>query len=941
MRSLLLALFSGLTVATLVAATPVDELPPRIVSPTDTAVIHRFVLDNGMRVLLVSDPKFNKSGAALVVSAGQLDDPAEREGMAHFLEHMVFLGTEKYPDVASYDGFVGSNGGYSNAYTASDHTNYQFEVRHEALAEALDRFAQFFIAPKFSPEFTAREIFAVHNEAMRHMQNDFTRLMGVYRELYAPGTGESRFSAGNKDTLTGATPAQVREFYERHYSSDRMALALVGKASLDELEKLARSHFSAVPRRDLPTLKRTAEFLPRKPALRLALIEPVKEQRLLTLEFAVSATRPEFAARSDRLLTQLISYSGEGGVVAWLKREGLANGVSCDLWERTGTYGSMLVQVSLTPVGQEQYLRVLGALFSYLEHLRSAAFPAAFHRERSKIAQLNETYQNRGEGAELATKLANQALFYPLEVAERASDVWGAPDEPSYRRLLAELVPENLLASLMAKGVPTDRQERIYQTAYSYREDDGAAYRALLAPVRMAAFALPGVNRFMPGSTTLLPERPLALIDEPGVALFYAPDTEYQRPQTTLICRFVPARALASADSAGLLRLYDACLRDSIDAASGDAELAGLEIALESSLEGVKFTVTGFGDSPVRFATFLASQLRTFELAPARFDALKEITLRGLRSYAQTEGFQLARDRRDALARELYFLPNEQIARVESATWSDVRAFAADFFAKGKLEAVVHGHLSPEAAVSATRVIAGHLGAAPLPADRLLRRRNVALAGGETVLDAGKIEGVNSAYLSDYLLPAENPGLRAASMVIGNFISEPFYTELRTRQQLGYIVGSGAGASVRQRYLSFTIQSSGYAADDLRRRAETFIATLPAQLEALTPEQWSTLVAGARSALEEKPKGMREKSEQFFVNAFMFAGEWDRRQTALAALEKLTKEDAVKLLQETLAPETARRRTVLLTTQEHPPTETLTPTFTDRDGWKRSRALTE
>jgi len=941
MRSLLLALFSGLTAATLLAAAPLAALPPRIVSPTDTAVFHRFVLDNGMRVLLVSDPKFNKSGAALVVNTGQLDDPADREGMAHFLEHMVFLGTEKYPDVASYDGFVSSNGGYSNAYTASDHTNYQFEVRHEALDEALDRFAQFFIAPKFSPEFTAREIFAVHNEAMRHMQDDFRRLMGVYRELYAPGSGESRFSAGNKDTLTGATPAQVREFYERHYSSDRMALAIAGKASLDELEKLARSHFSAVPRRDLPALKRTAEFLPRKPALRLAMIEPVKEQRLLTLEFAVSATRPEFAARSDQLLTQLISYPGEGGLVAWLKREGLANGVSCDLWERTDSYGSLLVQFSLTPFGQEQYPRVMEALFSYLEHLRSAPFPAAFHAERSQIAQLNETYQNRGEGAELAAKLANQALFYPLEVAERASDVWGAPDEPSYRRLLAELVPENLLASLMAKGVPTDRQERIYQTAYSYREDDGTAYRALLSPDRMAAFALPGGNRFMPASTNLLPERPLPLIDEPGLALFYAPDTEYQRPQTTLICRFVPARALATADNAGLLRLYDACLRDSVDAASGDAQLAGVEIDWEASLEGVKFTVNGFGDSPVRFATFLASQLRTFELAPARFESLKEITLRGLRSYAQTEAYGLARDRRDALARELYFLPTEQVARVESATWADVRAFAADFFAKGKLEAVVHGHLSPEEAVSATRVIAGHLGAASLPSEGLLRRRHVSIAAGETVLDAGKIEGVNSAYMSDYLLPVETPALRAASIVIGNFMSEPFYTELRTRQQLGYIVGSGAEASLRQRYLSFTIQSSGYAADDLRRRAETFIATLPAQLEALTPEQWSTLVAGARSALEEKPKGMREKSDQFFVYAFMFTGEWDRRQTALAALEKLTKEDAVKLLRETLAPETARRRTVLLTTQEHPPTEPLMPSFTERDAWKRSRALTD
>ncbi|MBL9205081.1 MAG: insulinase family protein [Opitutaceae bacterium] len=912
-------------------------LPPPVKAPTDTAVFRRFTLDNGLRVLLVSDPKFNKSGASLVMNTGQIDDPADREGMAHFLEHMLFLGTEKYPDVSDYGNFIKANGGYNNAYTTTDHTNYQFEVRHEAFADALDRFAQFFIAPRFNPEFTAREIFAVHNEAMRHLQNDFRRLIGVSRELYAPGSGESKFSTGNKDTLAGTTPAMVRAFYESHYSADRMALALAGKASLDELEKLARTLFAAVPRRDLPPVARTAVFLPRKAALRLARIEPVKELRQITLEFVVPPTRPDFASKPDQLLPQLISYPGEGGLLAWLKRQDLANSVNAYVWERTESYGSLQIQVSLTPAGQEQHARVLGLVFSYLDHLNRSPFPEAFYRDRARVAALNETYQDRGEGAELATKLSNQALFYPLEVAERASDVWGAPDEPAYRRLLAALTPDNLLVSLMAKGVPTDRKERIYGTAYSYTEDAGDAYRALLAPERIAAFALPGANPFMPGATGLLAERPLPLIDEPGVALYFAPDTEFQRPQSTLIYRFVPARDQGTADQAALLRLYDACLRDSLDAALGDASLAGLDFSADASLEGYKFTITGFGDSAVRFDTFISSRLRTFELSPGRFEALKEATLRSLRSYPQTEAYLLARDRRDALAREIHFLPDEQTARVTAATWKDVQAFARTFFARGKLEAVVHGHLTPEDAVKATRTVAAQIGATPVAPDALLRRRHLALAPAKPLVDAGEIAGANSAYTSDYLLPDDSPRTRAAAVVIGNFMSEPYYTELRTRQQLGYIVGSGAGGSLRQRYLSFTVQSSGYAPDELRRRSEAFLATLPAQFEAITPEQWATLLAGARSAFEDKPKSMAEKAEQFFVSAFSFGGEWERRQTGLAALLALKKEDVAKLLATTLAPETARRRTVLLWTKTHAPAEPIVPAFTDRGAWKRTQ----
>ena len=118
-RLLLAVLAAALT---LTASAAVPELPPRVVAPTDSAVFRRFTLDNGLRVLLVSDPKFNKSGAALAVNTGQIDDPADREGLAHFLEHMLFLGTEKYPEVADYGNFIKSNGGYNNAYTTSDHT---------------------------------------------------------------------------------------------------------------------------------------------------------------------------------------------------------------------------------------------------------------------------------------------------------------------------------------------------------------------------------------------------------------------------------------------------------------------------------------------------------------------------------------------------------------------------------------------------------------------------------------------------------------------------------------------------------------------------------------------------------------------------------------------------------------------------------------------------
>lgn len=912
-------------------------LPPRVVAPTDQAQFRRMVLPNGLRVLLASDPRFNRSGAALVVDVGQIDDPRDTEGLAHFLEHMLFLGTAKYPDEGEYGRFIQRNGGSQNAYTASDHTNYHFEVRHEALPGALDRFAQFFIAPSFNPAFVGREVTAVHNEAMRHLQNDGRRITSVKRELYDPQSGESKFSTGNRDTLARATPQAVRAFYEQHYSAHRMALAITGRAPLDELERLAREHFAAVPRRDVTTPVRTAAFLPRKAALRLATVEPVRELRQLQMEFVLPATRPMFASRSATLVEQLVEHAGAGGLLARLREEGLANNLSTGLWERTPEYGSLFVSVDLTPQGEKAAQRVKQLIFGYFEHLRRAPFPRAFFDDRARIGALQETYGNRGEGMRLATQLANQALFYPLEVAERAGSAWGTPDEAAYRRLLDALRPDNMLATLAARGVPTDRRERIYDVRYGYREDTGPAYAELLAAQPHPSFALPGTNRFMPAATPLLAERAQTLIDEPGLALHYAPDTEFQRPQTAIVMRFVPARSIADTEGAALLGLWSRAWREMLEADLADARAAGVELGFDFSLEGLKLTLTGYGDSPARVARHVADKLRTLEVSAARFEDLREQVLRVLASYAQSEAIDLARTRRDAVLREVAPLPPELEPFTRRATREQVQRFAEKMLARGRLEVLVHGHLPPEEAVTMARALSRSIAARPLAAADRMQRRHLVTRAGEQVVDAGSIEGRNAVWWLDLGFAEDTPRVRAASAAIAAFAGPAVFTELRTRQQLGYIVSSGAGSSERARWLSVLIQSSTFTSDELQQRAETFLATLPAALAALPDSEWAALKAGVQSRLDAKPTGIADRAERLFTSAYVYGGEWERQAATLAALKGLTQADAARLLTEALEPGTARRRVVRLDPTSRPPKQAASPTFNDREAWKRMR----
>ena len=97
---------------------------------------YRFLkLDNGLKVLLISDPQTDLAAASLSVHVGQFLDPKDRQGLAHFLEHMLFLGTEKYPVEGEYKKFITGNGGGTNASTSQEKTTYFFRVKNDALEQ--------------------------------------------------------------------------------------------------------------------------------------------------------------------------------------------------------------------------------------------------------------------------------------------------------------------------------------------------------------------------------------------------------------------------------------------------------------------------------------------------------------------------------------------------------------------------------------------------------------------------------------------------------------------------------------------------------------------------------------------------------------------------------------------------------------------------------------
>ncbi|KAH0519752.1 Nardilysin [Microtus ochrogaster] len=162
------------------------------------------------------------SAAALCVGVGSFADPDDLPGLAHFLEHMVFMGSLKYPDENGFDAFLKKHGGSDNASTDCERTVFQFDVQRKYFKEALDRWAQFFIHPLMIRDAIDREVEAVDS-----------------------GNAETLKHEPKKNNID--THSRLREFWMRYYSAHYMTLVVQSKETLDTLEKWVTEIFSQIP----------------------------------------------------------------------------------------------------------------------------------------------------------------------------------------------------------------------------------------------------------------------------------------------------------------------------------------------------------------------------------------------------------------------------------------------------------------------------------------------------------------------------------------------------------------------------------------------------------------------------------------------------------------------------------------------------------------------
>ena len=884
-------------------------------SPADTREYRPLTLANGLQAIVVSDPNADTAAAVLDVNVGSANDPESRPGLAHLLEHVLFLGTEKYPDPDEYDRFITQHGGSSNATTSFAHTTYFFEVDAAHLEGALDRFAQFFIAPRFDREDIAGERRVVHSEFVTRSRSDHLRSVAAWKRALDPRHPLSRFHAGTEATLAerpgAALRAEVLAFWEGSYSAHLMKLVILGREPLDTLERLVRTRFEAVKRRPAERLRIEAPLF-RQGLLPARLdITPIREARSISLTFAVPPLHPHYRARPLARISHLVGHEGRGSLLSALKEAGWAEGLSAGPGVAHPDFATFDITIRATEAGIANADAVVSAVFTFLDLVRAQGLEPRYRAELVRMAEIGFRYMEKAPALDHALALAHALHRYPVEEALSAPYRYGAADPDLERGYLAALAPERVLVTVISRNLTTDSVSPYLKTPYRLRTIPDRTLERWREPVEDLALALPEPNPFVPDDLALVdtgsaPPHPVRLARRPGFDLWHRPDVEFGQPRANF--RFTVRSPIAndSPRHAVLSSLHTRIVEDVLTEFAYPAALAGHRYLLYRHHRGITVGLSGWSGKQREVLAHIVSTLREPPVSRSRFDAERDEYGRLLRNLRERPPYRRALSELGELLLAPEWSTEALLAALDEVRPEDLRKHVARFFARGSVVALAHGNLTTESAQSLAAVIEGEV---------LASMQEVEVARGTVAqLEPGAryLRWLASRH-EDHAVVLYRQGHRrtvrerAKLALIAQAVRSRFFHELRTERKLGYVVFATPLTLRRAPGLAFVIQSDTAAPEQLLEEAQAFLDRSDAALRDMPAAEFERHRRAVESELLEAETRLDERTARYWADIGRERYEFDGRERFLEAVRAITRKELVAAWREVVtAPETAR-----------------------------------
>ncbi|GMF36189.1 unnamed protein product [Phytophthora lilii] len=898
------------------------------VSALDERQFKYLALPNALHALVVSDAATETASAAMDVRVGFHSDPAALPGLAHFCEHMLFLGTAKYPDENSYSGFLTARGGASNAFTSGRDTNFYFDVGAAHLREALDRFAQFFIAPLFTPSATERETAAVDSEATNYLQDDSWRINQLERGLGNPRHPYHKFGVGNRETLS-ADGVDVRQalldFYSEFYSASVMKLVVYGKEDVDTLSRWVLEYFSEIPNsgRQSPVFDQEPPYTVDQLARRLEVV-PVMDWKVVQVSWVLPPLRGErYSQQHASVLSHLIGHEGQGSLLSYLKKNKWANSVYAGIVEDFDEFSLFVVSFDVTEDGIERADDVLKAMFQYIHLMLASPWEKWMFDELEIMSKTHFMFQSKSPPADFTSVVAANMHTFPKRDIISEGVLYFPYEWEQALELLRLMTPDQMRVLLACQSLEerATSEEKWYGTKYREMPLSLKFLEEMANPGTNSTLRLPHPNAFVVTDLNLIDENettvdtqnqyPQMIRDDAFCRVWYKPDVKFKKPRTFAVATFHSPEVNPTPYHYALSALFVACLKDELNEYSYDALLAGMNYKLRLNGSNIYLSTGGYSSKLPILVQRILEVMGSFEnhIGDETFERVKHAKCRSFENMRLEEAHRHAVQQESNLLHERSWSVDDIVTAIRRCSFHDVIAHSKRLFRQVYCDILLYGNLNRSEATDLGAVIVDQVRApralSMLSSKKYWTGRQVKLSCGVHYIYKGvhpNPDNTNCAVNCIYQIGVENYMDRAKLALFSQIVDEPLFDQLRTKEQLGYTVYSTPSRGNGVQSFKVVVQSSVAPPEFIEQRINSFWIDFRNSIAAMDNDQLQKHIQSVVKGYIEKPKNQEEEVQALLVEIANHQYEFGRKVKLAKLVRTLQLSDMLQFFDDYIRP---------------------------------------
>lgn len=867
-------------------------------------------LDNGMTVLLVSDPQATKSLASLALPIGSLDDPNRQLGLAHYLEHMVLMGSKRYPEPEALSEFLKKHGGSHNASTASYRTAFYLEVENDALQPAVDRLADAIAEPLLDPVNADRERNAVNAEMTMARSRDGHRMAQVGAEALNPEHPGARFSGGNLETLSDKPDSKLHDelvtFYQRYYSANLMKGVIYSNQPLPALAKLASQTFGRIANHQARVPEITVPVVTEKQRGLMIHYVPAQPRKQLRIEFRVDNNSQAFRSKTDTYISYLLGNRSQNTLSDWLQKEGLVESIGAGadpVIDRNG--GIFAISASLTDKGLAQRDDVIAAIFSYLQQIRREGIQQRYFDEIAHVLDLDFRYPSISRDMDYIEWLVDTMLRVPIEHTLDAIYLADRYDPNAIAERLDVMTPQNARIWMISPNEPHDKVAYFVDAPYAVNKIPDTTFAKWKTLGEKISLSLPTTNPYIPDDFSLIkPDtgltHPKILLDEPGLRVLYMPSRYFAdepKAEITLLLRNQDARH--SARNQVLFALNDYLAGLALDELSYQASVGGISFSTKSN-DGLVINANGYTQRLPQLLLALIDGYSSFTSTEEQLEQAKSWYLQELESAETAKAFEQAMQPIQSLSQLPYIEREERKRLLNEIKLQELVDYRRDLLQNATPEMLVVGNLQPEKVTELAKTLKDRLNCG---GETLWRGNEVRIAQSQLANLQRAGSSTDSALAAVYIPTGYSETQSMAySSVLGQIIQPWFYSQLRTEEQLGYAVFAFPISIGRQWGMGFLLQSNSKQPAYLYQRYQDFYQKAETRLRGMKAEEFEQYKQGVINELNQRPQTLGQEISRLRNDLDRENFAFDTRERLIDEIKPLTVEQLADFFQQALKP---------------------------------------